>query len=952
MTSGAIGAFMLGVRDEEFFIGEADNILVVTQPGVTTPFTGQVPESMQDDIQKIKGIISISPETLGLSIAQNLNEKPIIVRGITSNFTKLTPTNVTTGVWFNPIFDQIDDTQTKNIQVNGAMIGYLLASTLGLKCGDKIQLASTVTDMVIDVVITGIIRSNSPCDEEMLVSLTLGKSISGTQFSFVSILRVLFDEEIISRETLSDIMNTEYTVPISLCSDDPRLADRIVGTPIVAYTTYGEHVETKLIEYGNITEFKLQFGTYEFVAAPPEASNSPPLNLFVNQSFHSAFEIKIGGNYYDLQLNVTYNKQPSNNASVLLRNRFKPEERNYSYTNEEGLVQFLDISESFYRISVGYKEIVWKDAIRLNQSMQLNVELDCSLTLTILNISSEQEVEGGIVNIFRNKNLINVFNDSNYQSGTPIYLDHGNYQVEFSHDDILRKYSILVNESVHKTIYVGTASLRILIRGENTQGLDSTNVSIGRYDGVILQNLTRSDGTCEFQLEVGLNYNVTTIPAENQSRVYNQTIFFSNPSSLIINFLDSYRLDIEAINGTLGSTSNNVLTGVNIVILRGSNTVVSGITNSSGQMAVDLSEPGIYKVIAEKDGFNLNKILKIDFRTQNCMIRLGKAHLLVSAQSVTGYPISGVSISVRKETEIFDHGTTNSSGFLELFFPVGRNYTLSMSKEGFVLSQNISFVESQYVSIVKIIELSGTLSISLTNQIYQEIPKAQVVLTNDYYNIEYMEFTNDNGEAVFYEIPWGNFSVYISYYKESFPRYIIDLAVNEVEFDIQINMENPYEDLYNYANIRSVWSFSVIPSSKYVSGFLHTTLEIFIAIFTSLVIIVSVLSLLSIASVISHPIVSNERTLKTFQQLGATRNQVILGVVIHLSLLGVIASVFGSLLGMWIMTFFPSLRNMNIGGVIISPKIDSWLILLIVLSNLIVVISKAGQKTREIYHMS
>ena len=54
---------------------------------------------------------------------------------------------------------------------------------------------------------------------------------------------------------------------------------------------------------------------------------------------------------------------------------------------EEGLAQFLDIPESFYLINVGYKEIVWKDAIRLNQSMKLNVELDCSLTLTILNIS-------------------------------------------------------------------------------------------------------------------------------------------------------------------------------------------------------------------------------------------------------------------------------------------------------------------------------------------------------------------------------------------------------------------------------------------------------------------------------------------------------------------------------------------------------------------------------------
>ena len=74
VTSGAIGAFMLGIGTEEFFLGESENIVVVTQPGITTPFTGQVPFSLQSDIQQIPGVLAISPETLGLSSKTNKNK--------------------------------------------------------------------------------------------------------------------------------------------------------------------------------------------------------------------------------------------------------------------------------------------------------------------------------------------------------------------------------------------------------------------------------------------------------------------------------------------------------------------------------------------------------------------------------------------------------------------------------------------------------------------------------------------------------------------------------------------------------------------------------------------------------------------------------------------------------------------------------------------------------------
>ena len=370
MTSGAIGAFMLGLSEEEFFIGEADNILIVTEPGITTPFTGKVPESLQNDIKKIKGVVAISPETLGLSVAQNLGKKPIVVRGITSNFSNLTPIEVTKGSWFDPRFGQSDSTQ-----VNGAMVGHFLATDLDLSTGDHLQLASTLTDMVIEVVITGIIRSNSPIDEELIVSLSLGKIMRGKGEVFVSFLRVLINEEILTKETLSDFINQEFTVPIQLITQDPELTDSLVGTTIVASTSYGSYLRSQTVEEGNRTEFQLRFGTYEFVATTSSGLRSSTLPVFVNQSITNPIEMIIGRIFHDIQLNITNNHQPAFNASVILRERLGCCDRYSTLSNEEGIAHFFDIPENFYNLRVNYNNLTKSFILDLRSVTQFEIAL-------------------------------------------------------------------------------------------------------------------------------------------------------------------------------------------------------------------------------------------------------------------------------------------------------------------------------------------------------------------------------------------------------------------------------------------------------------------------------------------------------------------------------------------------------------------------------------------------
>ena len=575
--------------------------------------------------------------------------------------------------------------------------------------------------------------------------------------------------------------------------------------------------------------------------------------------------------------------------------------------------------------------------------MNLDFKLENSLSLVILNITSGEEVHGGTVRILNTSSLL-----TDYQSGSPIFLDNpGEYTFEFLFNTTFREESLIVEGIVNHTIYVGTAPLIVWTRGENGIPLESTNVSITRFNKSISQAITGTNGKCEFQLEVGLDYNITAIPAENQSKVQTWGFFLDNKSIITIDFLDRYLLDVSVFNGTSLSSSDNELAGCDIVILKNSTQVDSAKTNVTGMVTFQLSNPGLYEINAIKDGFSNTKSLLIRHFNSSCVLSLGNVFISVLTQSVSGHPISETKVSLKSG----DHGTisgeTNSSGLIEMFVPVG-NYILQIEKESFVHQEKIDFVESQRISLVKTIEENGDLTLTLTNQFSQKMRKAKLVVVNNYYGIEFSGFTDDNGEITFYSIPWTNYSVSITFVNEFFPVLLIEFAKTEDNINLQVETLNPILKI-EQINWDTDTSFSVVLSSQFVSSFLQTTLAIILTTLTSLVIIISVLSLLSITSVISQPIVSNERVLETFKRLGATKNQITIGIVLHLGLLGFIASTLGSIMGMWVMTIFPTLKNVYVGGIIIRPKVNLWLLVIITFSNLGVIILKASQKVRQLH---
>jgi hypothetical protein len=825
------------------------------------------------------------------------------------------------------------------------MVGYILADNLGLSVGDNVVLAGTLANSVVELIITGILRTDSPSDEELIVSLSIGRTITGKAAGYVSFLRVLIDTDIISKEILSNYLTQEFLVPIALTTEDSELVSSLGETPIIAYTLYGQRVKTQYIETGNVTFFYLRFGTYEFIATPPNARQSEVLRVFVNQFFYTPFELSIGDAFRDFQVRVQNNQQPIFNASVVLSERFGCQCMYSSQTNESGIASFSQIPQKDYNLTVYYGNLSYHSLYRVTQSTLISINLDSSLSLIVKNYSTNMDINGGELTISFINNT-EVYHNDNYESNSEIYLYPGTYLFNFSYERFYRNFLLIIDGKVNYTIVLGSDILQVWVRDNEGNGVPA-NVSVSASNVNTTSKLTDGNGTITFTLDVNLNYTLSIVLQSNQSKAQNREIYFTNASSMVINFFDTYILDIHVVNGTHEFSPTNGLGSCYVEVRNNSVILASGVTNSTGDLRFILTDAGNYTIYAFKGDFAWNNFVLLYNQTTKYNISLGNVRLIIFAKSVSEYPITGIGVSTFRSSEFLQTEITNSSGLLEMIVPIG-NYSFLFTTVGYMSSLEVNLTYSQIFWINKTIESCGNLTINLENQLYQSLDGAFVFLRNDYYNYEIKVFTDNSGKISLHGVPWGTYSIQVTYEDYIAPKQIIELTTDKIEVTIQVDTEGPLINAGSY----TFWqdrSFSVVWSSEYISGFLESTLSLITTTLTTLVIIVSVLSLLSITSVISHPIVSNERTIQTFQYLGADRQQVTINVVLHLVLLGLLASIIGAVLGMLGMTVIPQFQHINIGGVIIRPRVDFWLLLAILVSNVSVIAIKAGQKVNELY---
>ncbi len=158
----------------------SENVYVVYDRGSSTPFSGLVPLGLALNISRIDGVLAVSPEVV---VPVAIGDRHFVLRGVTSSFFRVSNITVVEG-------GLID------LDRGEVLLGIEVAGSLGVKVGDSLMLAGVLGKSYLEVVIAGIFRSGSVLDEEIVAPLFIGQWLRGSDYNYVTMIRVLVDPQL------------------------------------------------------------------------------------------------------------------------------------------------------------------------------------------------------------------------------------------------------------------------------------------------------------------------------------------------------------------------------------------------------------------------------------------------------------------------------------------------------------------------------------------------------------------------------------------------------------------------------------------------------------------------------------------------------------------------------------------------------------------------------------
>lgn len=183
----ALGFFSF-YRTISAYLGEAEDTLTIYDRKSTTPFTGLIPLQLNTHLKTIEGVLATSPEMISPAIVKG---KSVTIRGII-------PEELSK---FNPSISVKGET-LKLGDLRHALAGKRLADTLNIKLNDKILVQGVLAERYIELNIKGIFESNSALDDEILAPLYVSQWLRGTNYGYVTMIRVRIDKSKITSTQL------------------------------------------------------------------------------------------------------------------------------------------------------------------------------------------------------------------------------------------------------------------------------------------------------------------------------------------------------------------------------------------------------------------------------------------------------------------------------------------------------------------------------------------------------------------------------------------------------------------------------------------------------------------------------------------------------------------------------------------------------------------------------
>ncbi|MFX1513527.1 MAG: ABC transporter permease, partial [Promethearchaeota archaeon] len=759
-------AFLLGIANIQYVLGEEENVVLITAPGVTTPITSVIPIFSAPALRDCTGIEFVSPETLSISILYKESNFPVTVRGITSEYLNITNFKIKEGI---DIFEPNRKDQVRNLR--GAVVGRTLAQVRHLDVGDKIQLTGTLYDSTVALEIVGILEHDSQEDSEILVPLWAGQVLIGTDSDSVTLIRVQFDPTRVSKEEIQKLVDAEFNVRLRIVRGNATAVARDVE--ITVYDSNGKIIPSlfrTLESSESITNYSLPLGIYNFTVNE-KGLLGPMISsmLLINKSTTVTLGL-IGLNNYNLKVQIHLNGNPLPDANVSIHSRYLSEPLIESLTNQAGKCDLILPEQEIYISVIKGNFSYISNTFSFNRSQTYTLNLNCSLRINVVWTDNNLPIPEATVQIGSFSTDWEELQNTKLDGTCDFVLDPGNYYINITKDEYQRISNITVEESSAITMSLGY----LLVNVYATNGLTGLEANITVYENsnLIDSKQTDEDGWTSFSLKAGVRYNFT---AKYNQKVISRSIIADFSHSVTFNFLKAL-FQLKVVN----ATTKEPIPFCKVTVHNFDEEIDRITYTDNIGLAELITSWGMLRISAERDGVETSKNFSFNPFNNTCYLSLGRVSFNVTVNGASGTSI----INFLRNSD-----QSNYSFSLETY----NNVTLELETDTYTITfsnGSSGFYEQElYISGTNLDFQTESVSVGISvidwNNNSNPVPNIAVKVKNKFTEHQFFNYTNEDGEIIT-ELSPGEYEIRIEDNSETHANYIDNVITNDQDITLGV----------------------------------------------------------------------------------------------------------------------------------------------------------------------
>jgi ABC-type lipoprotein release transport system permease subunit len=355
ILSGTI-SLILGVYSGSMnYLGETDDIIILSNEKASTPFSSTIPYELMTLAATLHGVVKASPEVLSTVITRG---QSIYLRGIDQS-----------------VFWEFDDYKSINGRfwlkesLNEVVIGHRLAKKAKVSVGESIMVYSTQKPSSMNLKVVGILDTDTLLADELIAPLWVAQFLAFQNEAVLSHARLKIDLDQVSKNEIRNQIKNNYNLEVNFNPLNGSETD--ISGVINVETLGGLIIESE--SFTDLTQefsFFLPFRYYVIsVISHSEiiGSESIPLTEDLYQT------IDIGKKAYELVFNVSAGGQPAAGAKIVIESPVLTDDILIE-TNSIGFAQ-ISLTENYYSVEVNYFDLTWTSDFHQNSTRFIPVTL-------------------------------------------------------------------------------------------------------------------------------------------------------------------------------------------------------------------------------------------------------------------------------------------------------------------------------------------------------------------------------------------------------------------------------------------------------------------------------------------------------------------------------------------------------------------------------------------------